>query len=275
MKISNKIANYLLVTTLIVAVSACKSSQKKVTIGDGALVDKDRKEILTDALNSELKYKSISGKVTIELKAGKKSTKTGSFVKIIKDSVIQLSVRPLLGIEAFRLTLTPSSIQVVDRMNKKYAQEDIKILQEKAHFNFYNLQALFTNALFLPDHKSVKTADFKQYQISKANNMYMAGTEKNGVTYNFAIDASNRIASTLIYDKNKNTVQWSYSDFVKEGENIYPTNMLAKIEAQNKRFDVGMSFSSLDINKNIDVDYSVSSKYQKIAISEIIKAYIK
>lgn len=256
------------------AVSSCRSSKTKI-ITDGDLTQKNKTEILKDVLDKELKYNTISGKVSLEISTGKKPQKVGAFVKIIKDSVIQLSIRPILGMEVFRLTLTPDSVHILDRMGKKYTAEDTKTLQEKVHFNFYNLQALFTNGLFVPENKSIHESDFSKFKISKADNMYLASIEKSKTTYNFAIDASDRIVSTLIFDKDKNTIQWSYKEFVKDGDYVYPTQMLAQIEAKNKRLNIGLGFSSLDINKKVEIDYAVSSKYDKVSINDIIKAYLK
>lgn len=73
-------------------------------------------------------------------------------MKMVKDSAFQLSVQPFLGIEIFRIELSRDTIKVVDRMNKRYMIENYSNLQGQTpiEFNFYNLQALFTNHLFIP-----------------------------------------------------------------------------------------------------------------------------
>lgn len=77
-------------------------------------------------------------------------------MKMVKDSAFQLSVQPFLGIEIFRIELSRDTIKVVDRMNKRYMIENYSNLQGQTpiEFNFYNLQALFTNHLFIPGSRA-------------------------------------------------------------------------------------------------------------------------
>lgn len=271
MRITRHISYFtIILATVLLGLSSCRSSKNAVGTA-GELSNKGRSDLFDDLLSKNLDYKTISGKVTLELKAGKNSQKVGAQVKIIKDEVIQLSIRPFLGMEVFRATITPDSVLIVDRMNKKYTAEDINKMQEKIHFNFYNLQALFTNSIFVPTQKSVSKKDLERFSVTQTKDVYMLGVVNNKTTYNFAVDASDRVVSTLIFDQNKNTIQWSYSNFVKDNDYIYPSQMLAKIEIKDRRMDIGFEFPSLDFNKNLDIDYSVSNKYQKVSLAEILK----
>lgn len=271
MRITKHISYFIIVlATLVLGLSSCRSGKNAVGTS-GELSSKGRSDLFDDILSKGLDYKTISGKVTLELKSGKNSQKVGAQVKIIKDEVIQLSIRPFLGMEVFRATITPDSVLVVDRMSKKYTAENINNIQEKMHFNFYNLQALFTNSIFVPAQKSVSKKDLERFSVAQTKDVYMLGVVNNKTTYNFAVDASDRVVSTLIFDQNKNTIQWSYSNFIKDNNYIYPSQMQAKIEIKDRRMDIGFDFPSLDFDKNLDIDYSVSTKYQKVSLSEILK----
>jgi len=268
------------VTIIVTTVVSCGT--KKTGVGSaGTLEKKDRTELISDILTGELKYSTISGKMNIELLPinSKKGVKTGSYVKLIRDSVIQISLRPILGAEVMRLTITPNLVSVVDRYNKKYAEEDISQLQKTtgAYFNYYNLQALLTNSLFLPGERSVLEENYKLYDVGVASDMYLAKTkDKSGMLYNFAVDASDRINSTLIFSPNNNyTLQWSYKDFVKDGGYVYPTRMEANVGVDKVRVDVNITYSKLDIDKSFDVDNSIPSRYTKSSVKDIIKAYMK
>lgn len=257
--------------SLLLVFSSCRSTK---TIGSaGELTSKNKTELVNDVLSNNIDYKTISGKINLELKSGKKSQKVGAQVKIIKDEVIQISVRPgILGfsVEVFRITITPESVVVLDRMKQRYISEDIKSIQEKVHFNFYNIQALLTNSLFIPEQKTVSTKDVEKFSVTKTKDVYMLGLVNNKTTYNFAVDAADRIVSTLIFDQNKNTVQWTYDKFTQSGSYIYPTQMLAQIEIKDKRLDVGFELPSLKFNEEVNVDYSISESYQKVSIAQIL-----
>ena len=275
--------NIFKVTVLVLFIigSASCGSKKTGVISGGKLTEKSSKELIRDVLDKELKYNTISGKMDIEfISAGtKKTVKSGSYVKLIRDNILQISVRPFLGVEVLRMTLTPDSIYIVDRYNKKTAVEDINSLKKSsgAYFNFYNLQALLTNSLFYPGEQAVREKDYKSYDINVASDMYVAKTsDSSGILYNFAVDATDRISSTLIFSPGNNyTIQWSYKDFIKDDNNVYPTTMEANVGIKKGRFDLIISYSKLDINKQFEVDNSIPGKYEKVSVGDLIKGYMK
>lgn len=274
----NKIAVLLFIISALFAGSSCKS--KKIIITGGTLEEKSHNRIIEDALFSEVKFKTLTTKGNVEFKAGNSSQKVPAVFKMVKDSILQVSIRiPILGGEAMRLTITPDSIFMVDRMKKQYIAERFKDSKAIAgfDFNFYNLQALFTNKLFIPGNREVTEKDFQKYDISSANDVYMLKTKGKGdLLYNFAVDATNHVASTLIYnEKKKITLQWSYNDFIKDNNLVYPTNMQAKVDVAKRRVDINITYDKLEIDKSFSIDNSISPKYTKVDFSDLIGTYIK
>lgn len=268
----------IVLSIILFSLSGCKS--KKAVVGGGDLADKTHAQVVEDVVDSQLKYRTISTKGNIEFKVGSSGNKAPAVYKIIKDSVLQASIRiPLLGNEVFRINITTDSVFIIDRMKKRYVAEDISVLGKNAGFNFYNLQDLFTNQLFYPGAKTVARSEVDKYAISSANNMYLLQAKnKTNTTYNFAVDATNRIASTLIYNKKNNlTIQWSYADFIVDNQYSYPTTMEAKVDLGKKRLDVNITFSKLDIDnsKPMEVDMSIPTKYTKVELADILSSYLK
>lgn len=256
-------------------ITGCKS--KKTVIG-GTLETKSHSEIINDVLEKEIKYTSISTKGSVEMKTGLSSTKLSAQYKIIKDSIIQMSVlAPLIKTEVLRINFTPDSIIILDRYKKQYVAEKITDVKDIIQFNYANLQALLTNRLFIPGTNEVSAADFKKYEVSSTGDVYQLQTsDKSKVIYNFAVDASDHIVSTLIFSKKNNvTIQWSYDEFINDNGLIYPQKMEAKIDALKSRLDIGIEYSKLEIDKPITVSTSISRKYNRVNIKDFIKSYMK
>ncbi|MDR1811110.1 MAG: DUF4292 domain-containing protein [Prevotella sp.] len=278
--IAQQVARLAFFCLTIAVLTACGAKRASVSSG-GALTAKSQNELLADVVARGLKYKDISGKMNLELLAAnaKSGMKTSAQAKVICDSIIQLSIRPLLGVEVLRVSITPGSLCIIDRMNKRYAMENIHELGQAhgAYFNYYNLQALLTNALFLPGQRQVDERNYGLFDVSEAANMYLLKTaDKSGMLYHFAVDSSDRIASALLLSPDKGyTLQWSYSNFVNESGYIYPTRMEAKADIKERRFDLKIEYSKLDINTNISVDNTIPSKYAKVPLSELLKTLMK
>lgn len=278
MKQYKNFATVLFVLFSLLLISGCKS-KKTLTTG-GELAKKTYKEVVADALKSEINFKTLTSKGSIELKSGDSSNKVPAVFKIIKDSVLQVSIRiPIIGGEALRMDMTPERIVIVDRMNKRYFTEsfnDSEFLRQ-LDFNFYNLQALFTNKLFIPGKKEVEYNDYTNFTVNAANELYMLQTKgKGSLSYNFAVDAADHIVSTLIYNEKQNlSLQWSYTDFIKDNDLTYPTTMQTKIDAMKKQAEIVISYNKLDIDKDFNVDTSIPSKYTKVTFKELLSSYMK
>jgi hypothetical protein len=279
MKLSYKkyISALFILTTALIA-GGCKSNKNLVT--GGALTEKVNNEVIEDALKSEIDFRTLTSKGSIELKAGNSSQKVPAVFKIIKDSVLQASVRiPIIGGEAMRIDLTPDSVVIIDRIKKQYMAERYKDSEIVVgfDFNFYNLQALFTNKLFIPGNRIITNKDFDKFKISSANDTYLIQTKgKSDMSYNFEIDASDRIVSTIVNNDKKNiSLRWDYSNFIKDNNYVYPTNMDAQIGFAKKQANIIISYDKLDIDKDLNVDNSIPVKYNRVGFSDIIGAYIK
>jgi len=281
MKVSEKYNIILILSAILFLglISSCGSKKNAISVG-GMIVEKSQKELLNDITNKELKYKTISGKTKFELSyaKSKKNLKVTAVIKMVKDETIQISLRALFGYEVAVVTLTPDSVHIIDRYNKRYGSDDIsKFASSNNTFNYYNLQALLTNTIFIPGDAKITEDRYKDFDLGTNANMYLLKTkDKSDVLYNFAVDGYEKLASTLIYSPKKFTLQWSYANFIKDGDYVYPTEMQANMDARGQRFDVKISYDKLDIDKDMEINIPKpdSNKYQKVSVSEVIKQYI-
>lgn len=272
----------LLIGLVALLVSSCKSN-RTVTSTSQASSNRAHEQLLEDILKAETPYKTISGKISVEFMAGDKNSgmKANSQLKIVKNDVIQLSIRaPFINTELFRLDITPDSIFIVDRVSKRYASESFNQLdkEKKVKFNYTNLQALFTNVLFLPGKADVNKSDYKQYDFSYNSGEYNLTTDnRSDAICNFTIDANDRVKMARIYGAEGNySLDWLYSDFdsKKETNTSFPTKMLAKISIDKVKASIAIDCPKLEFDKNIDVNRKLPSNYKQVSIKEIIKSYI-
>jgi hypothetical protein len=272
----------LLFAGLLAFMPACKST--KTAVGTvGTVTNKANEQLISDILKAETSYKTISGKISLELSgAGNLSgMKVNSQLKLIRGQIIQLSLRaPFINTEVVRMDITPDSVFIIDRMSKRYAGEDIKKLEKEKNiqFNYSNMQALFTDALFFPGKEQVAVIDYDKYDIALDGGIYKLNvTDASGMAYNFVVDGNDRITATSISGENKNyALHWTYADFVKdEGLVVYPTKMSALVNIGKKSLKLNMSYSGLDIDKEIKVERKMPSNYDRVSITSILKSYIK
>jgi len=111
------------------------------------------KELYQGINKNHISFKTFSGKIKVNFDDSRgKNNDFNAFVRIQKDSTIWVSINAALGIEAFRVLITPDSVKVLNKIDKEIQLRSVTFLQEvtKIPFNFYQLQDLLIgNPVFL------------------------------------------------------------------------------------------------------------------------------
>jgi hypothetical protein len=98
-------------------------------------------------------FKTFSAKVRVHYEGSDgRDYDVNAFVHIKKDSLIWVAVNAGLGIEAFRMLVTPDSVKILDKLKKIVQLRSVSYLQEQVHLpvDFKTLQDLLIgNPIFL------------------------------------------------------------------------------------------------------------------------------
>lgn len=123
---------------------------------------------------------SVSGSITANMNGQRLSSPMN--MKMQRDQKIWMSVKPMLGIEAFRMLITPDSVFVIDRLNRQYMAEPFAWLREKSNapLTFAVLQdLLLNNSSFLRGIKPLDAPN-NQLQLSSNNLIYLLLPDERG-----------------------------------------------------------------------------------------------
>lgn len=264
------------VLALLFVLFGASCGSKKLFIKDGSVVQsKSDKEIFADLLDTEVNFRTI----TTKGKIGFNGKEVSAIFKIVKDEVLQVSIRPVLGIEMARIDITPEKILFLDRFNKQYTEIAFQEIQSTTGLdvNFYNLQAIFTNKIFIQGNKTLTIADFKLFAYATIDNHYVLSFNKNeSMTYDFFVNSANRIDKVKVYNLDStDSILWSYLDFVKEDAYVYPTMLLATLSYGKKKVEAKINYNQLSIDTDFQVDQSIPAKYVKRSFKDIIAKIVK
>ena len=222
-------------------------------------------------------FNTMTARLNAELKGTKNNMSSRVDLKMVKDSAFQLSVQPFLGIEVFRAEFTVDSIKVVDRMNKRYVAERYADLkgQTPIEFNFYNLQALFTNHIFLPGQQFIEPKQFKRFKLNQEGSTAEIRIKDSlGLLYTFFADGEEKLLSTYITDPSEQyALQWDYADFrITDGQpfpQLMDVNVLANGSSQG---GIAFRFSRIQTNVPVNLEFSIPAKYKRITFAQILKS---
>jgi len=230
-------------------------------------------------LNQALPYNTLSGNLRFYIKPGmnRSDITTDAQLKIIKNVMIQLSLRfPIIGTEAVRINISPEQILIIDRINKMYFAESMDNLKQRFpfDFDFYSLQALFTNQLFIAGKQDLMADDYTAFNYGEDEfSATLSRNDSHGITYSFTSDYTRRILKTEIYNANKTVnLNWEYANFGKTSNNrLFPMKMNATLTVPNDLISMNFNFLNADIDTSFELKADIPAKYKPIELDQIVK----
>ena len=258
---------------------ACGTQQQATTNGKGTQThttadNSKRKAELTfvEKVSDNAVYtKNISSKINFNLKKGERDISVDGQIHMRRDEVIRIQLAPLGLVEVGRIEMTPQYVLILIRPTKEYIKatyNEIDFLRRNG-LNFYSLQALFWNQLFMPGTQRVSQQMLEQFaaELTNAEN-------------NVPVKLEGRITQTdAVYQSGTNgqsSLQWKYSNFTAVGTKQYPQNHSFTLTASDEMgkktsFSVALKMKKIDTNGDFETNTSVSSKYKQITVEQAIK----
>jgi hypothetical protein len=261
---------FLFVILGVLLFSSCKTGKETKQIAMAKIAKTERIDLL---YHQAIQYNTFSSSLRFNFKSKAKNMSADAQLKIIKDKILQLSVQ-FLGFEIARISITPEQIIVINRANKQYFSESMETLQSQASFDFdfYSLQALFTNHLFVAG-KQEFTDDYDSFRITEEEfSVVVNNTDRQGINYDFTSDYTNRILQTEMYKNNQPiNMKWFYRDFgLTSNKKLFPMKMNMELTIPDDLVTLNLTFSSVDINNVFELETNIPNKYQRLNINQVL-----
>ena len=212
-----------------------------------------------------------ASRIGLSVKFGKTSHNVRGSLRMYRDSVIQISIQPLPGIELFRAQLTPDSIFVLDRLKNEFMRADYNFIRTRfgVEADFYTLQSLFSNQLFLTGRRYLYSSDFDYFRLNPFPDGYILETKSKDFAYDheFVANRAFRIEqTTLTHRLEPYFLKFEYSELAEFEKMIFPSKMqITLFDGQTSNF-LTITINSVDFNKAGNVSFSIPRKYKEITI---------
>ena len=224
----------------------------------------------------ELKFDWFSAKFSAEYSnKGKKNSFNGQ-IRIRKDSLIWISMTPMLGIEAVRLMISQDSVKMMNRLNNTYFIGDYEYVNRflNTNIDFDLLQAfLLGNDLqFYEDGKFRASIDRGEYKLSTQERQklkkFVRSNQENLKIFiqNIWLDPVNfKITHTDVKEIRRDNIKLesAYTDFEPLGNQLFPRKMSYIIWADNT-IKVNVDFSKMTLDIPMQFPFKIPSSYQPV-----------
>ena len=160
---------------LIIGLFILNSCSKKIINHNQYNLPTSDLEIIDQAYSNNPNYKHLNLKGIASIIIDDMETKFNINLKMIKDSVMWLSVRErVIGIELLRAKLTPDSLYLLNRLEKSFFIKSTSQFNDISTFylNFDDFQYILFSNFTYPNSPYTYSIKNENYQLSSQNESY-------------------------------------------------------------------------------------------------------
>lgn len=286
----NKIYNLIIILLVLFVFVGC--SGKKLIVYKNEEIKKIKhvrsaKRLYKRVETESLKYSTLLIRFSTEIEEGDESRSFNGSLRIKKDSIVWVSVRPALGIEAVRVKCTPDSVYYMNKLNHTYFAGDYSYLSEALmlDLDYTLLENLLVNQIFTYPHgeKDINE-EIKRYKTGvdslfltlssikekKVDRIVDRKKKKNKdldiVFHEILVDPQiMKVSKVNIEDyRNERKAGIEYFDFYKQDEQVIPSKIEVSVSDQSKEYRFNIEYNKVVFDKNISFKFEITDKYKPV-----------
>lgn len=255
----------LAVTTI--ALSGCKTV--KPISGTSKLQELPAEQLM-DSVFRHSQFQYLSSKIGVtynaETEKGLESKNFSIRARFKKDSIIWLSITPALGIEVFRLTLTPDSVKLLNRLEQKYFVGSFEEANEilKMNEEFKVIQALITGGF-------AKIYNLDVYNSNIVNDQYVIKADLIGFESkktSAPVEQETKLAhdiwrvsrTVLNSTENNDQIIAEYGAFQPLGKTFFPSDMKFRVSGKGK-IAIDLKWTKIEKKQALRFPFKIPNKY--------------
>jgi len=259
---------------LVLLVSSCSSTKKAIR---EPLKEEGADYLINKLKNNEIKFNTLSAKFSATYFRDRKKTNISGQLRIKRDSVIWISITPMLGIEMARFMLTPDSIKYLNRINSTYMLKDFKYINQLLNktLDFDMAQAFLTgNDFSLYENNTFRaTIDSREYKLSTSNRRKLKrfvrrSDEQISIPLqSIWLDPEQfKITKVLLKEAERDSRKFSaeYSGFEETSGQRMPLSLDYRIETDKEKVRIKIEYSKIQLDNDISYPFSVPESYSEI-----------
>lgn len=211
--------------------------------------------------NNRIDYTAFTSKVKVNYRDTKqRNYDFNAFVRIQKDSIIWISINAALGIEAFRVTVTPDSVKVLDKLDKYVQYRSVEYLREVVQLplDYYTLQDLIVGNPVYLDSTNVVMYKERENSISLST---LGDFFKQLLTMrkeDYAILHSKLDDVDAVRNR---TADFTYDDFVNVENRLFATKRKITVTEKN-RIDIDLEYKQVEFDKAQTYPFNIPKNYK-------------
>jgi len=239
-KISYKSYIYIIIFFAAIFMFSCRAKKKLVNSTE---VESFNNEIIADLIGrkdfNNLQYR-FNGKVNFLEEA----YNINGVIRIKEDSIIWVSVRLSVGIEAARLVILKDSIKISSRLADTYISEKIDYFERMTNvkISFELMEAILTNSLL-----GENINDYRP--IEEEENGIFIERYNSDITEKYLVPGDPFYISEMYLSDGDNNIKVVYDEFEENIYGLFPGLMDIIMKNEKENIQGKLKISNIEFNK--------------------------
>lgn len=258
--IKQQIFRILFALAILLFVASCKSA--KSIVASGKASDKlSAKQVIKQHQKSDADFKTLQGKVKIEITQNQKEQGSTFNLRIEKDKVIWLSAK--LGLA--RMMITPEKVRFYNKLDNEYFDGDYKLLSD-----FVGVDLDFNKVQNILLGQAIFDLKGEPHTVSVNENSYaLQPKDQNALLELFyLINPSHfKMDSLQLFQQlKKRILQVDYKSYQEVKKQILPKDIRIIAVEDSEEVAITMEFKSITLNEDIRFPFNIPTGYKEIVI---------
>lgn len=270
--------NLLLSLLILAAMASCNVSRhtavgtwgnaKKTqpAIADTTLTASD---IIERSIQNQPSFRTMNiSKFDLSVQFGQASYTLRGSLRVITDSIITLSIQPMLGIEIARIDFTPEYFTVYDKMNHRYSETpyDAMYIGTGIPFDYNAIQSMLSGHFYSIPHRD--NHSFMLDSNTDSTYVLVGNDNLNNMFQYFEVNFGSFLLSISGMQRGKSqSLPYSvtYSDWrVVNRKYKYPFRISIELDHNKFFFFANSTIEEIDFDKDINITQINLERYSRV-----------
>lgn len=257
---------------VLIITASCSTSRRAIK---GPLKEQGTEYLFNNLKANELNYKFLSAKFSANIKLDKNDSQITGQIRIKRDSIIWISISPLMGIEMARIMITNDSISYVNRIESSYFTGTFDHINKLVNstLDFDMLQSFLTgNDFSRYENTSFRGGiDERQYTLQTSNRRKLKKFVKTNEDVQIPIQhiwldpETFKIVRIMIRETaaNGRKAEAIYTH-EKISEQLVPVNINFEVETASRKSMMDIQYSKIIIDQELQFPFKIPEKYNRV-----------
>ena len=262
---------------------SCKSTKKQpvpavtkqsqdVTPSDVATQGSSRTTVKKVAfVVNEPKISTVNiNNASVTIISGGQELSSRASIRVIRDSIVQISLQPALGIEMARLDITPKNVVAVNKLQNRYFESNMDYLAKMLgmKLDYYDL----LNRIFIAGESLKNSKEVLGHLDSKTvtpTGIQMLGSKNAaGFSHEFDLDKNGKLVNTQVKYQTSMSMRCTYSQFRTQNSVTFPFMIFISALQGKSSSKLSIEIKKAEFNQAVTINPTDKSKYKKVTNPE-------